>query len=225
MVRRCNDAGVRIYVDIIMNHMTAAGMAGQGTGGSPYNGGTRTFPEYSAQDFNGRGKCPTASGDIENYNDPIQVRNCALLSLTDLDQGQEYVRAHIAEFMNKLISYGIAGFRVDAAKHMWPEDMKEIFNRLGNLNTTHGFAANSRPFVYQEVIDLSDSEPIRGEQYFGLGRVTDFKVGRELGNVFRGNNQLRWLVNWGPEWGLYPSGNALVFIDNHDNQRGHGKST
>lgn len=23
-------------------------------------------------------------------------------------------------------------------------------------------------------------------------------------------------------WGLYPSNNALAFIDNHDNQRGHG---
>ena len=26
----------------------------------------------------------------------------------------------------------------------------------------------------------------------------------------------------GEAWGMYPEGNALVFIDNHDNQRGHG---
>lgn len=28
--------------------------------------------------------------------------------------------------------------------------------------------------------------------------------------------------NWGEGWGFMPNGNALVFIDNHDNQRGHG---
>merc|ERR1712071_101134 len=28
--------------------------------------------------------------------------------------------------------------------------------------------------------------------------------------------------NFGEGWGMMPSGNALVFIDNHDNQRGSG---
>lgn len=28
--------------------------------------------------------------------------------------------------------------------------------------------------------------------------------------------------NWGEGWGFMPNGNALVFVDNHDNQRGHG---
>lgn len=28
--------------------------------------------------------------------------------------------------------------------------------------------------------------------------------------------------NWGEGWGFMSNGNALVFIDNHDNQRGHG---
>lgn len=37
---------------------------------------------------------------------------------------------------------------------MWPEDMKAIFERVRNLNEEHGFAPNSRPFIYQEVIDL-----------------------------------------------------------------------
>lgn len=45
-------------------------------------------------------------------------------------------------------------YRVDAAKHMWPEDLKAILSRVNNLNQEHGFAPNSRPFVYQEVIDM-----------------------------------------------------------------------
>lgn len=30
------------------------------------------------------------------------------------------------------------------------------------------------------------------------------------------------MKNWGPEWGFMESKDALVFVDNHDNQRGHG---
>lgn len=40
--------------------------------------------------------------------------------------------------------------------------------------------------------------------------------------MFRGNNQLKFLVNWGPAWGMVQQGDGLVFVDNHDNQRGHG---
>lgn len=43
--------------------------------------------------------------------------------------------------------------RVDAAKHMWPGDLENIFGRLNNLNTDFGFAAGSRPFIVMEVID------------------------------------------------------------------------
>lgn len=224
MVARCNAVGVRIYPDLIINHMTGAGMSGTGTGGSDFDGPSLSYPEYSSWDFNGPDKCPTASGDIEDFNDIIQVRNCNLVSLTDLNHGTEYVRSHITEFMNKLIDMGVAGFRIDAAKHMWPTDMTAMFEGLHNLNTSHGFSANSKPFIFQEVIQFSDNEAIQASEYFSLGRVTEFKYGMELGNVFRGNNQLRWLYNWGPEWGLMPTGNALVFIDNHDNQRGHGSS-
>ena len=45
-------------------------------------------------------------------------------------------------------------YRFDAAKHMWPADMKAILDRLDNLPTGQGFAAGARAFVYQEVIDF-----------------------------------------------------------------------
>lgn len=55
-----------------------------------------------------------------------------------------------------------------------------------------------------------------------MGSVTDFKFSAEIGKAFRGKNKLKWLKNWGSEWGFLPSDYALVFVDNHDNQRGHG---
>lgn len=92
---------------------------------------------------------------------------------------------------------------------------------MNNLNTAHGFGANQRPFLFQEVIDLG-GEAISKNEYSGLGTVTEFRFSASIGKVFRGQDQLRWLVNWGPEWGFLNSDRALVFVDNHDNQRGHG---
>jgi alpha-amylase len=39
---------------------------------------------------------------------------------------------------------------------MWPGDLQIIYNQLQNLNTAHGFAPGSRPFIYQQVIDLGE---------------------------------------------------------------------
>lgn len=104
---------------------------------------------------------------------------------------------------------------------MWPGDLRVIYDRLNNLNTNHGFPGGARPYIYQEVIDLG-GEIISRDEYTALAAVTEFKFGMELSRVFHGRNQLRWLTNWGPAWGLLTSGDALTFIDNHDNQRGHG---
>lgn len=147
MTRRCNAVGIRIYADVVINHMSAT--TGTGTGGSSGNEATLQFPAvpFGPGDFNAR--CA-----INNYNDINQVRNCWLVGLPDLNQGSSYVRDKIVDFMNKLIDLGIAGFRVDAVKHMWPGDLSVIYGRLRNLNTNYGFAANSRPFITQEVIDL-----------------------------------------------------------------------
>lgn len=52
-----------------------------------------------------------------------------------------------------------------------------------------------------------------------MGLVTEFRHSMEIGRAFRGHNQLRWLRTWGEAWGFLPSIDALIFVDNHDNQR------
>uniref|UniRef100_A0A8C0U2K5 alpha-amylase n=1 Tax=Cyanistes caeruleus TaxID=156563 RepID=A0A8C0U2K5_CYACU len=153
---------------------------------------------------------------------PAQVRDCRLTSLLDLALEKDYVRSKIAEYLNYLIDIGVAGFRLDAAKHMWPGDIKAFLDKLNNLNT-RWFSEGTKPFIYQEVIDLG-GEPIKGSEYFGNGRVTEFKYGAKLGTVIRKWNgeKMAYLKNWGEGWGFVPSDRALVFVDNHDNQRGHG---
>lgn len=55
-------------------------------------------------------------------------------------------------------------------------------------------------------------------------RVTEFKYGMNLGDVVRKNfgQKLSYLSNFGEGWGMMAGLSALVFVDNHDNQRGHG---
>ncbi|CAG9810115.1 unnamed protein product [Chironomus riparius] len=214
MVRRCNAVGVRVYPDVVINHLAA--VSGTGTGGSTENSGTLSFPAvpFGSGDFNAR--C-----SIDNYNDAHQVRNCWLLGMPDLKLSTEYVRGKVIAYLNDLISLGVAGFRFDAVKHMWPGDLENIFGRINNLNTAHGFAANSRPFITQEVIDLG-GEAISRDQYLHLGTVTEFRYSAEIGRVFRGYDLLKHLRNFGESWGFMASASALTFVDNHDNQRGHG---
>ncbi|GJQ73903.1 Amy-p [Trypoxylus dichotomus] len=217
MLSRCNRVGVRVYVDIILNHMTGQiGMA-TGTGGSWADTNGKYYPAvpYSYLDFN-------PNCDIYNWNNPWEIRQCMLANLNDLNQANEYVRDRLVDFLNKLVHLGVAGFRVDAAKHMWPEDVRIILNRVNDLNVEHGFAPNTRPFVYQEVINLSDNDAVTWRDYSGFGRVTEFRHSSEIGRVFRGYDRLVWLDSWGTGWGFMNSEYALVFVDNHDNQRGHG---
>lgn len=220
MVRRCNAAGVRIYVDAVINHMTGEPPENIGTAGNTAVYREWYYPAvpYRAEHFN----WPHCVIDGSDYvNDALRVRNCELVGLKDLNQANEHTRNMIVNFMNKLIDLGVAGFRIDAAKHMWPEDLLIIYNRLNNLNTAHGFPSNARPYIYQEVIDYG-GEAISRDEYTPIGAVTEFKAGMELSRAFRGNNQLRWLSSWGTQWGLLAHSDSLTFIDNHDNERGHG---
>ncbi|XP_021949458.1 alpha-amylase 2B [Folsomia candida] len=224
MVKRCNDVGVRIYVDAVINHMTSFWPNGtKSTGGSSFSAGATQYDAvpFTADDFNNEKTCPSKSGDIENYGDEQQVRNCKLLGLNDLDHSKPHVQDMVAGFLNKLVKFGVAGFRIDASKHMWPKQIHEILSKVDNLNSNFGFKENSRPFIYQEVIDLGN-EPIKATDYLDNGRVTEFKYGANLGKVFRKGDEAKFLRNFGEEWNMLNSQKALVFIDNHDNQRGHG---
>lgn len=226
MVRRCNDAGVRIYVDVVLNHMSTNEWGkGVGTGGSSFDSNALTYDgvPFTAADFHNGDDCPTSDGNIQDYTDLYQMRNCKLLFLNDLNQGKEHVRERIVEFLNRLISYGVAGFRVDASKHIWPEDLSNIWGRLTNLPTDHGFPSGARAFVVHEIICIGGDEPDM-IPYFPNGRVTEFKAGVYYNDIFKklGGQQLRWLRNWGEGWDFIKDVNSVIFVDNHDNQRGHG---
>ena len=67
-------------------------------------------------------------------------------------------------------------------------------------------------------------EPIKNTDYTSLGRVTEFKYGAKLSEVVmkKWGQKMAYLKNFGTGWGFIPSDDSIVFVDNHDNQRGHG---
>ena len=60
-----------------------------------------------------------------------------------------------------------------------------------------------------EVIDF-DGEAISGNEYTGIGHVTEFRHGRNLGDVVRKNNRQKMahLQNFGEAWGKQNATNA-----------------
>jgi len=53
-----------------------------------------------------------------------------LTGLTDLNTEKETVRIRIAAYLTDLLSIGFSGFRIDAAKHIKPEDLVAILSHV-----------------------------------------------------------------------------------------------
>jgi len=211
MVNTCNGVGVMVIIDAVVNHMTGRGGSGQGTGGSGFDGSSQRYDgvPFSSMDFH-QPYC-----DIQNYGNAEEVRNCYLVSLNDLDGGKQYVREKVSAYFNDMIDIGVKGFRVDASKHMWPGDLEAI------QGMTKDLPEGGRPLFFHEVIDMG-GEAITVQEYFGVGKVTEFRYGIKLAECINGGdwNCLGGIYDQG--WGMADGMHAVVFVDNHDNQRGHG---
>ncbi|HEY9328243.1 MAG TPA: carbohydrate-binding module family 20 domain-containing protein [Streptomyces sp.] len=199
MVSTCHSAGVKVVADSVINHMSSG--SGTGTGGSSYS--KYDYPGlYSVNDMN------DCQSNINNYGDRGNVQNCELVGLADLDTGEDYVRGKIAGYLNDLLSLGVDGFRIDAAKHMPAGDLANIKSRL----------SNSGVYWKQEAI-YGAGEAVSPDEYAGTGDVQEFRYARGLKQVFN-NENLANLKNFGEGWGFMSSSKAAVFVDNHDTERG-----
>ncbi len=157
MIDTCRAHGVRVYTDAVINHMAGNGNdmywdhrnpAGgscvhwgpkNGSDGSPWwttgwqyesNPFTGLHPglefpavPYTASDFH----CERA---LNSWSDGNLLNYGWLTGLTDLNSEKEYVRQRIADYLTSLLSMGISGIRIDAAKHISPENLAQIFKRF-----------------------------------------------------------------------------------------------
>ena len=209
MVARCNAAGVGIYADAVFNHMTGGAGTTSSSGAHPWSEEHYPGVPYEPSDFH-------TPCDISNYHDARNVQDCRLTGLQDLDTSSSYVRGKIADYLVDLSTIGVAGFRVDAAKHMSPTDVGAIVDAVEAR-------APAKPFWFLEVIGAA-GEAVQPSQYFevsgGAVNVTEFGYGPKLYDAFK-NGRLAALRGLGVSSGLMPSHKAVAFTDNHDKQRGH----
>jgi alpha-amylase len=226
MVTRCNAAGVGVYVDAVINHMTNFPSPGVGSNGTAYT--KYSYPGlWTVADFH-------APCGISSYQDARQVQDCELFSLPDLNTGSATVRQKLADYLVSLARMGVAGFRIDAAKHMQQVELDDIIDRM---NTTLTGEGRPRPYVFLEVI-AGSGEAIGEPDYYGVGYstggasdITEFGF-TGVGDKFRriGGQSISQLDPNGPAgsrfsetaWGLMPNDKAVVFLQNHDSQRSCG---
>jgi alpha-amylase len=214
MVNRCKASGVDIYADAVINHMTAG--SGTGRAGTTYTKNNYPTVPYSSSDFH------SACG-INSYQNTFEVQNCELVGLADLKTEDDAVRTKIANYLIALHRLGVAGFRIDAAKHIAARDIDAILAKVNAAATAEG---RSVPYVFLEVINNS-GEAVRAQDYFGVGStsngasdVTEFQYSYRISDAFLGRNSLTPSLLQTLPTTMLPNDKAVVFTDNHDNQRG-----
>src|SRR2546423_3207123 len=141
MVHRCHSVGVDIYVDAVINHMTNYPSPGVGSNGTAYT--KYSYPDlYTPSDFH-------APCTVSNYQSAANVQDCELFGLPDLNTGLLSVRQKIAGYLISLARLGVAGFRIDAAKHIQQVELDQILAIVDSTLTAEGRPV---PYYFLEVI-------------------------------------------------------------------------
>ena len=200
MIKACNEAGVKVFADAVFNQRPNDGV---GLGGSTY--GNNSYPDgFNDGDFHHNG-C-----SVGNYSDEWNVRQCALLGMTDTATDNSSTQDKIADFLVKLMDMGVYGFRIDAAKHMHYDDINAIMKKTAAK-------ARKRPPIYMEVIGNSQEAPdIQPNNYTFIDNsvVTDFSYVDRMKEIFDNGDYGSALT-----FGLaVDSDNAEVFVNNHDDE-------
>ncbi|KAG9089627.1 hypothetical protein FRC06_001450 [Ceratobasidium sp. 370] len=174
-----------------------------GVGGSNYT--HYVYPGiYQYQDFH---HCGLEPGDnIVDYNNRVEVQTCQLDTLADLAIETEWVRAMLAYYANDLISLGVVGLRLDAAKHIASDDINNILSRL-----------SKKVYITQEVT-YDPGSPILPDEYVKNGDVQEFRYTKNLKNAFTTSAGIAGL-NGAENNGWLASSVANVFVSNHDTER------
>ncbi|GIH97680.1 carbohydrate-binding module family 20 domain-containing protein [Planobispora siamensis] len=222
MIKRCHAAGVKIYADTIINHMTGAD-GGRGSAGTVFPDRHTYSGLYSDRDFNDCRR--DIDGDKGDYQIREVVQGCRLAGLADLRTSSPYVQQQLGRYLKNLAALGVDGFRLDAAKHIPAGDVAAVLAQMREQITADpDFEGTRNPYIYQEVLWGAD-EAVHPSEYRGNGAVKDLQVSNHLSEKFweasTRENGIHGLHAYPNGWGdrMEPGDGAVVMIDNHDSQR------
>lgn len=214
MITTCKAAKVGIIVDAVINHMTGADNKDTvGVGGSKYDAANQSYPDagYTKDDFHQIDK------DIYTYSDAQVVWNYRLVGLLDLDTSKPHVQQTLGNYFAKLLKMGVAGFRVDAVKHIAPNEMKAIKKAASE-------ASDVKPeniwWMQETIGDSNGAKENQPDKYVGTGEVDEFEYSYRLRNYFSGSiDNLKHITD-----GLIPNKSAAIFVTNWDTERDNATS-
>lgn len=69
---------------------------------------------------------------LNSWTDPLQLNAGWLSGLVDINTEKDTVRDRIADYLTDLLSIGFSGFRIDAAKHISPDNLVAILTKFRN---------------------------------------------------------------------------------------------
>lgn len=202
MVTACAAAGVDVIVDAVLNHMTAG--SGTGVAGNAYTQYSYPDVPYTSENFHAA--CDT------DWTNATSTYDCQLDGLADLATETAAVQALEAAYLADLMSLGVAGFRLDAAKSMDDTDIAAFLALLP-----------SAPYIVQEV-QWGDGDAVTPNMYTNTGDVHEFRACWALGTALLDSGGLSSLLDW-PGEGWVDSANAVIFAADHDTERTSGDLT
>lgn len=214
MITTCKAAKVGIIVDAVINHMTGADNKDTvGVGGSKYDAANQSYPDagYTKDDFHQIDK------DIYTYSDAQVVWNYRLVGLLDLDTSKPHVQQTLGNYFAKLLKMGVAGFRVDAVKHIAPNEMKAIKKAASDAS---GVKPENIWWMQETIGDSNGAKENQPDKYVGTGEVDEFEYSYRLRNYFSGSiDNLKHIAD-----GLIPNKSAAIFVTNWDTERDNATS-
>lgn len=219
--------GVRVYADIILNHMANEAaqrpdlnypgqrVLNQYAANIAYWGRQRLFGDLrfnflSQWDF-GPAQC------IQNYSDVWQVQNWRLCGggsdpgLPDL-LGSDYVVGQQRAYLQALKALGVTGFRIDAAKHMplshinrvLTADIKAGVHVFGEIITSGGAGESEYQGFLVPYLNGTDHG------------AYDFPLFNSIRNAFSFGGSMSGLVNPLAVGQALPNARAVTFTVTHD---------
>lgn len=227
MVNALQSRGVRVYADVILNHMAneaaqrsdlnypGSRVLGIYAGNSGYYNSQRLFGTLasnflSASDF-GPARC------IGDYNNVFEVQAWRLCGgggdagLPDLT-ANDWVVSQQRAYLQALKGYGVKGFRIDAAKHM----------PASHLNRVLTADLKSGVHVFGEIITSGGAGNLEHDRFLApYLRDTDhgaydFPLFSAIRSAFSFNGTMSTLVDPGAVGLALPNARAITFTVTHD---------
>ncbi|MDH4081874.1 MAG: alpha-amylase family glycosyl hydrolase [Nitrospira sp.] len=155
------------------------------------------FGQFQPEDFH-----PRCAIDEQQ---PTTVRSCWLSeALADLKTENSHVRTVAKEYIQKLMSLGVDGFRFDAAKHIEPDFFREVLRAAPGL------------YAFGEIIE---SSPDRFPDVPELDWY-DFPLTKTMRDAFGFGGNLTILKDAAQNKRALSGPKAVTFVRNHDIDRG-----